>query len=292
MRIWSVEKIRAGYESTCYQRKLDTEKNIKDRMGLSEPDEYEAYWESVRVNLELQRLRLVLVADKINVETIRIIEYLNRQMKTTDVFAIAVPQYAGGSVRALAPRVLNPSLVEVDRKRAASSLRGERWTAERFYAELDNRNGPDAVTVFSAIQRWAEGRAGVRMAFGRGTSSGSMQFSCVRNDLDPVRQVSAVFLTLWTSGSAEIEFEYIATKPPFDELNLREELREKLNSTGVALISAEKIDKRPNIPYQALVEKSALHGFLEVQDWLVEHFVNASISLPQETSRSGNADAR
>jgi hypothetical protein len=273
---WSAEKIRSAYESTCSKRQLNPQQNVEDCLGVHGIDDYESFWQAVRLNLERQQLRLVLVADKIGVETLRIVEYLNRQMATTDVFAIAVPQYAGGSVRAVAPRVLNPSLVELDRKKAAASPRGELWTRQRFYEQLEGRGALGTVAVFAQIERWAEERDSVEVAFGRGLRDGSIQISCVRNDRESARRVAVVFLTLWTSGGIEIEFQYIAARRPFDSVLLREQLRSRLNAIGPISLPEDRIDKRPNISYELLLDQNVLRAFLDVQEWLVETFLDVA----------------
>jgi hypothetical protein len=91
-------------------------------------------WDKVQRNLRQERLRLVFIADKFAPETQRIIEFLNRQMQLTEVYAVEVRQYAGVGMKTLVPRVLNPSIFQADR-RVASSGTGELWTTDRFHGD-------------------------------------------------------------------------------------------------------------------------------------------------------------
>lgn len=82
-----------GTISDVYQELLD---------GQS-PDEF---WATVEERLEAGRMRLLFVADRIPVELRAIVEFLNRQMRQAEVYAVELTQYRGsGDHRVLVPRV-------------------------------------------------------------------------------------------------------------------------------------------------------------------------------------------
>ena len=121
------------------------------------------------------------------------------------------------------------------------------------------------------------GRSGVDVAFGKRATIGSMRISCLSNEAEATRSATTCFLTLWTSGGAEIEFEYIAKVPPFDELRFRQQLLERLNAIGSFSIAEEhELRNRPNISYRALSDPAPLQAFLDVQEWLVETFASSA----------------
>jgi len=281
---WNAPQVQSAYESSCSKRSQDPREHLYERLGVVAASDYEAFWQMVRTNLDQQRLRLVIVADTISLDTLRIVEYLNRQMPLTDVFAIAIPQYAGGTTRAIAPRVLNPSILEVDKKEAATGQRrGEQWTKERFFADLQQRAGADPVRLFSEIEAWATQHPQVGVSYGYGKSEGSIIFSSSARADSSYRPGDLVFLTLWSYGSVEVEFQYLAARSPFSENGLREELRQRLNQIPPISIPLEKIDKRPNIRWNALVEPSVKKAFLVVQECVIDRIVSEA-SQPGETA--------
>jgi hypothetical protein len=68
-------------------------------LGSFGVDDVEAFWQTVDTNLKAERLRLIFVADRIGTELRSIIEYLNRQMTSTEVLAIEVKQYTDAEGR-------------------------------------------------------------------------------------------------------------------------------------------------------------------------------------------------
>jgi hypothetical protein len=80
------------------------------------------------------------------------------------------------------------------------------------------------------VVEWADGCDNVIPYFGRGKRDGSIQITALREPPRYQRATDVVFVTLWTYGRAEIGFEYLAMKPPFDSADLREQLRQRLNT--------------------------------------------------------------
>jgi hypothetical protein len=274
---WSAAKVRAEFERTTLRQDADVASVLETSLGLDQGD-YETYWKSLQANLDLQRLRLVLVADKISIDTLRIIEYLNKQMTNTDVFAVAISQFAGGSVRTLTPRVLNPSLSETDRK-SSTARRGPQWSRERFYEAL---RPTDAVNVMRAIDDWAQSKDQVEVAFGSGMINGSLQmvFHSKPGTQGYRSGPDVVFLTLWSSGTIEIDFQFLASFGAFRESLKRSELLDRLNAVGCD-IPKDKLSVRPNISWARFENSERLQQFLAVQDWVIaslgEHLMLAEV---------------
>jgi hypothetical protein len=265
---WSAEKVRSAFERNVNGKVDDAGAYLETVLGLPAGG-YDNYWQSLQANLDQNRLRLVIVADKIPVETLRIIEYLNRQMVNTDVFAVTVSQFVGGDVRTLTARLLNPSVAETQRK--ASSLRaGAPWTRERFYDALLASQPPEAAAVMQSIEAWATTKRQVELSFGSGTQDGSIRIAFRTNPGPQGSRTGAdvVFLTLWTYGSIEVDLEYIAKFAAFREDAARSDLVRRLNEIGCD-IPQESIRKRPNISWTLLNHAGNTRRFIEVQDWVV-----------------------
>lgn len=61
------------------------------------------FWQDVESNLRSGHLRLLFVADKVPRELREVVEYLNEQMRDTEVFAIEVARYEGDGQSAYSP---------------------------------------------------------------------------------------------------------------------------------------------------------------------------------------------
>ena len=68
----------------------------------------------------------------------------------------------------------------------------------------------------------------------------------------PKSKVDRVNFVVWTYGQVELQFQYLATKPPLDRLEEREQFRARLCSSLEIEIPPEKLDKRPSFPLSVL----------------------------------------
>jgi hypothetical protein len=80
----------------------------------------------------------------------------------------------------------------------------------------------------------------------------------------------AVFLTLWSYGSIEIDFQWLKFKMPFRDRDKRLELQQRLNLIPGVLITDEQVDRRPSIDSKLLASTEMLERFIAILDWIVE----------------------
>ena len=252
---WPEDTLREWFAETCAP--ADPAEALQE--AFPELDNIEAYWSRVRTNLTAGRLRLVFVADAIPEHLRRIVEFLNGQMQQTEVLAIEVRQYADeqGEVQTLVPRVLGQTEAAQQAKGRRPSAR---WDRESIVRDLHERHGPQFVAVTEAIFEWADAR-GLTVWFGSSSRDGSFQAG-VQNGgryLWPF----AVF----TYGRVEIRFEYMARRPPFSDVQLRDQLRNALNAIPGVDLDEAQLALRPSIDLGLLVEPAARERFLTVMDW-------------------------
>src|SRR5262249_47328204 len=102
---WKVELLREWFEEECERQQVEPLMRLSEVLGVMDA---EAYWDTVKTNLAAERIRLGLVADEIPPELRSIVEFLNRQMSETEVFAIEVKQYvdAAGERQTVVPRIV------------------------------------------------------------------------------------------------------------------------------------------------------------------------------------------
>jgi hypothetical protein len=121
-----------------------------------------------------------------------------------------------------------------------------------------------------AIDDWAVSTGHVEVTFGSGAADGSIIILFRSAPGGPYRSgMDVVFLTLWTYGTIEIDFQYLSSFGAFKDRAAREELLRRLNEIGCD-IAEEKVDKRPNIAWAVLDENDRLERFLTIQKWVVD----------------------
>lgn len=141
---WPVEEIRAKFEETCGKRSLDPDDVLRD--FLKDSNDFEAFWQKAKTNLQAGKIRMLFVADKIPQELRRVVEFLNEQMDPAEVLAIEIKQYAGQGWKSLVPRVHGQTEEARTKKNANSSFRQRSWNGQDsgspdFGGERVNKTG-------------------------------------------------------------------------------------------------------------------------------------------------------
>jgi hypothetical protein len=260
---WPEDTLREWFAESCAP--ADPEATLLD--AFPQIEDVEGYWSRVRANLSAGRLRLVFVADAIPARLQRIVEFLNGQMQQAEVLAIEVRQYADeqGEVQTLVPRVLGQTA-------AAQQAKGRRsvgrWDRESILRDLRERHDPQLVAVAEALFAWADAR-GLVQWFGSGIKDGSFQAGVQ----DGTRYLWP--FALFTYGRIEVRFEYIARRPPFSDVRLREQLRAKLNEIPGVQLDAAQVELRPGIDLGLLAAPAARERFLAAMDWCFEQVASS-----------------
>jgi len=188
-------------------------------------------------------------------------------MDPAEVLAVAIRQYVGGGgLRTLVPQVLGQTAGAQSRKSAGSRPKRS-WDEASFFAALEERC--DAATVRSArkLVDWATESAS-ELTWGHGTYSGS----CFPIWVVGSERYSPI--ALWTYGHLEFQFQGLRAKPPFDDVELRRELLDRLAAVPGFSIPATAHERRPNVPLRALDDPAAWSVFLDAMRWYEEHLFN------------------
>jgi hypothetical protein len=217
----------------------------------------------VQTNLRARKVRMLFVADVIPASLQRIVEFLNETMDPPQVLAVEIRKYAGGEPprMSLVPRVFSQTAA-ASAKRGGTG-RGEPWTEARWWATLAKRS-PEAARAVRPVVEWAKQRMG-DVWMGSGSVDGSLTPLVYMAD---GRQFFP--FVLWTYGTIEMQFAALSRRPPFDRLDLRRELGDRLNGLPGVSIPDEKLDKRPGMPMTALSAPAALEQFIATIEWVLE----------------------
>jgi len=161
-RYWPAALLRRSFEETCAKDGRSLEEAYGELLG-DQGDQgdrsAEEFWTTVEERLAAGQMRLLFVADQIPLELRAIVEFLNRQLRQTDVYAVELTQYrGGGDLRVLVPRVHGEVAT------AAKSPSGHRTAQRTTRADMDgaiaSRPDPDVRRTATALldHAAAEGR--------------------------------------------------------------------------------------------------------------------------------------
>ncbi|MFI6481276.1 DUF262 domain-containing protein [Nonomuraea sp. NPDC050663] len=130
--------------------------------------------------------------------------------------------------------------------------------AQRFVRQLNEHSGPQAAgAVQRILDHWRE--RGGEVQYGRSAGASCAPFVKVHGKpLHPVR---------FYSSTVEFPFGLLKGRPPFDDLALREELRELLNSAPGVDIPVAKLELYPSIKNTQLINVAVFDVIVAVLDW-------------------------
>lgn len=257
---WRVDDLRCNFERTWTDDGKDPANVLTDFLG--EGSDHEDFWRAIEENIRTERIRMVFVADEISPELRRIVAFLNRQMRSSEMLAIELRQYIGEGVRAFVPDVVvKPEALTGGSMRSTIGIQSP-WNEERFMAALASRAGPEAVDVARTILEWGK-RTVSTIWYGQGTRDGS---------LAPIltwKGTNYYPVILWTYGRIEVQFQWLQARPPFDDIGKRRELFTRLHSIPGITLPADSLNRRPSFNMKVLGKPGALQQFIEVLDWVI-----------------------
>lgn len=138
--------------------------------------------------------------------------------------------------------------------------------AERaaFLTQLAAIQAPSTVHgVIELVNAWE--RLGGHLSYGSGED-----LACIlQATTGPARPKHIWPIALYASGATEVGFQYLVSRPPFDEPELREELRERLSRAKGVDLPGDKLNKRPSFPLDVLADRAAREQVLEALEWFM-----------------------
>lgn len=254
---WPVEEIRSHFEATSLAANKDAPSLLADLIGSD--GDIDAYWQSVKTNLQAGRIRMLFVADVIPPELRRIVEFLNSQMDPAEVLALELRQYEGEGLRTLVPVVFGKTEAAQTRKSPTGPMR--QWDEESIFADMELRAGADAVLAGRRIANWMKSKS--QLTFGRGKQDGYMNAAIFRHG------VKLEYLTLASDGRLWFNMSNFK-KPPFDDESIRQGWLDRLIALGGLKFPSDPLNKWPNIPLLTVSDEKRLATLIASFDWLVD----------------------
>ncbi len=256
---WPIDRIQSEFQATAEKNGKDPDKLLREFLG--EATEPEKFWQDVQNNLQTGYLRLVFVADQISPELRSIVEFLNKQMNPAEVIAIEVKQFIGQGIRSLVPHVIGETVESEIRKSTGSKKR--QWDETSFFATFEERNRPHELSIAQKIFQWAS-KNGLRIAWGAGFGDGSFfpMFDYQGHNI-----YTFCVRTGWKNGYIQLQFGQLIR--PFDELERRKELADRIQKAISIRLKDADLTKYPGIMFSELDDKK-LEAFLAVFDWYLK----------------------
>jgi hypothetical protein len=256
---WSIETIKSSFEGYCEQNRMVPDNLLIDLIG--EDSDPEEFWQKVKTNLQIGKIRMVFVADNIPHELKRIVEFLNEQMDPAEVLAIEVKQYIGDKVKSLVPRVVGQTEQAINKKSIGKSPK-RKWDEESFFREL-KLGSPESEKIARKIYHWTKEKM-PEFWWGEGVRYGSFIPGFNHNGI--WHQI----IGLWTNGYIELQFQYMKKQPPFDNIEKRKALLGKFNQALNTQISEENVNLRPPISFGDIKNEEMLNRFFGVLEWFID----------------------
>lgn len=244
---WRPGDLRAIFNARCTKEKRNSENELRTCLG--EGLDQERFWQSAEDNLRKRRVRLVFVADKIPRELRRIVEFLNRDMVRTEVFALEVRQFMNESgVSSVEPRVVS--------RPAEAAADTTPWDQRVFFAELMRRSEVAAV-VARQLFEWAKSR---QLEIKWDTNRLFSHFFPIVKGAEREHTL----LRLSTSGHYRVWLDPLT--PPFDDSSRREHLVRALSSALGSEILLQTPHRSAQLPLARLHDDQTLQRVLAVLD--------------------------
>jgi hypothetical protein len=203
-------------------------------------------------------VRIVLVASDFSRELTTTVLWLNE--RGLDIRCVRLKPYAVGTVLLADVQQLIP-LPEAEEYQV--SLREKRRQASRSsrpratVAEIIARLAPDARAAAEEVCRWIE-------SFTPDWRSGAAGFS-------PILTIDGIdrrFFRIREDGVLVVRFDSLADTPPFDREDVREQLRQRLNT--IPGVSIDRISGKPNLPLSILAKPDSMRVLQEAFAWAIE----------------------
>lgn len=256
---FSAERMADWLDEAARQRGTSSNEILLENFRVEDVEEF---WQTVDTNLKAERLRLIFVADRIGTELRSIIEYLNRQMTSTELLAIEVKQYTDseGRHQTIVPRLVGDTVEARAVKRPAT--RGDLLDHDQVVDRL-REHDDEAAQAADAILDWAERSSRVSVRY-------TTTFGIVEFGREPVLKIRVAPDSV--RRALEVHFESLVKHgDPWDDEHVEQLVRD-LAGLGVDLDPGRRW---PNAPIEPLADKTRRQHFLNLIERVIATLVDS-----------------
>lgn len=192
---WTSQRIYEEGQEFWLARDSDIDNEALKRLEVSFDEEF---LEKITSNINQNKMRLIISADKIPPELRRIIEFLN-DASAFDIFGIEIGYFAAkdNKYRILVPHLVGYSETTKERKLKSNT---SRWNYDRFFGTLSDSCSKDEMNLAERLLQWGEEITGREADWGSGKVTGSFSVRLVigkeKFNLFYVTTLGEVYLTI------------------------------------------------------------------------------------------------
>lgn len=248
---WNVDDIRKIYE--------EQDKNLCDDLEIEEGSE-ELFWQSVKNNLKLGKIRLLFVADEIPLSLQRIIEFLNGQMTDTEVLGLEIKQFISHTnLKTFVPRIIGQTSNSIQAKKSSVYFK---WDEESFLKEVEKVDTElvdvckDIISKFIAL--------GCYIYWGEGKQTGSFV------PIYEGKQRHQLFAVFSYTKIVKLELYFQYYKEPYFTYDKKKEMQSKLSEMLAIDIEDDKLSKRPSFNIDILKNDNKRTMFMDYFEEIIK----------------------
>jgi len=234
---------------------------MNDFLESTDIEDAETFWGLVDTKINANELRLMFVADRLSTPVVRIIEYLNEQMDTTEVIGVEVLPHTNPNdptVTAYVPTVRGRTTAV-----PASKGASERRTQADFDQMLATRHGEATLAGALAFVEQAERLGGFRTI---GTDARNPRLYL---NFKPASGGKTFwpFAIYPSPGRVALQLRWLSHNPAFEDEDIRSEFVSRCSEAIGQPIAAPRLDGFPGFDVQLLTKPGVADRLTEVLRW-------------------------
>jgi hypothetical protein len=241
-----------------------------------------SWWQRVEEHLRARRLRLIVAADVLPTELKDILQFLNEQCRSVEIFGLEMPRQSAPGGTIIGCRITGQT---IERRRGAPTPQTWPTTVEGWLDRLAGVVSPEAVGIARALLSWAETHH-LPVSVGGGATRGSCIIRVAAGGaLWPIVQ-------LWSSGEMVIPLDFHRPAGVFARPEMVARLREHVAALGEpTLAAAARAEDRSRVTgwLVMLRDPTVRDGFLRILNWMVEQVRGAELSGVDRAGDAGEA---
>ena len=272
-KYWPSGRIRQLFESRCQAEHLEPSAQIAQLLEARGPTDTEvetenstlaaplldAFWNQVDANIAQGEIRIVFLADRLPDELVRIIEYLNGEMRCAEVVGIELRHYQRDDLRFLVPRVVGLSANKRSSRRARTGVT-TRWDSESILDRIQKESGAKAAQVAECVMQWCDQRGFMRGFTRAGVGSFVPEVPLGKHKVWPV--------AISGYGVIKFQLDHLAHRGGgMKSHEARLELIRRLNTIHGVNIGEDRVNGQPSIALSQIARSESMQKLIEILDW-------------------------
>jgi hypothetical protein len=220
---WSADRLRGRFEERT-SRSLGTSTIEMDAfLTAASLDDEKQLWDNVQTNIETGKLRLLFVADRLSPTLVRVIDYLNAQLRTAEVLGVEVMRHVPATTGG--PVVYQPLVRGRNSAIAQRKAPSQRRSRDDFDQAVRAHLGEGVLAAVSSLIEKAEGM-GAFVTLGTSEERPGLSLNFHTNGGPPV--YSPFRLNSGPKDKLIIRMGRLRTHPAFEDEEVRDDVLDQV----------------------------------------------------------------